>query len=206
MPFFYRMFQVIFVLGLSIYHFELTAQKANEIFGKNRLQYHDDQYTWTRYESENFIYHWYGKSTKPAKYIIGIAENYYESISSIIEHRLNDKYHFIVYADQTDLYQSNLLLVNEKFNDIPILIDDKMLVSFNGSYPELRAQVKSAIAHAFVQNLYSGSFFQEIIRENTNKSLPNWYTTGLAEHLAKPWTVAEQRKLNLIINNTKTLD
>ena len=52
----------------------LTAQSIATPFGKNRVQYHNDQYNWTRYETENFMTYWYGKSRNVAQTVIQIAE------------------------------------------------------------------------------------------------------------------------------------
>ncbi len=101
--------QKYLLLFISTFFFTFSFGQTNQVeFGKNRVQYHDDFDEWMMYESYNFITYWYGKGRNIGQSVVLMAEQDYDGIQNILEHRMNDKIEIIVYTDITDLKQSNI--------------------------------------------------------------------------------------------------
>ena len=90
---------------------QVVGQSIITPFGKNRVQYHNDQFKWSRYETENFMTYWYGKSRYISQSVIQMAELDHEEIQKILEHTLGEKIEIIVYTDLSDLKQANICLL-----------------------------------------------------------------------------------------------
>ncbi|MBK8737763.1 MAG: hypothetical protein IPL98_18335 [Saprospiraceae bacterium] len=89
----------------------LLAQNAQEVYGKNKVQYNRDQQDWWIYETSNFVFYWYGRSKNDAQFCIEISETINTEIQSLFEYHLKDKIEIIVYADHSDAMQSNLAIL-----------------------------------------------------------------------------------------------
>jgi len=114
----------------------IFCQSINTEFGKNRVQFHDDFDTWYKYETDNFLTFYYGKSRPVAEHAIQIAEQVHGEIQNIMEHRINDKIRILVYTDIADVKQSNIGL-DETFTSKPgetKIIGNKMFVYFDGNH------------------------------------------------------------------------
>ena len=130
----------------------ISAQSIITEFGKNRVQHHDDLYNWSRYETENFMTYWYGKSRNIAQTVIQMAELDHNEIQKVLEHTLSDKIEIIVYTDLSDLKQSNIGLEDAftSQNDQVVVQGDKMMVYFDGNHKNLRKQIRQGVAHIYL--------------------------------------------------------
>lgn len=194
-----RFFVLILLLSLM---FKLNGQSINTEFGKNRIQHHDDFKNWWQYESENFITYWYGKARLIAIPVIQIAEKDHDHIQKILEHRMNDKIEIIVYADVSDLKQSNIgteeAFVN-KTGETKI-VGNKMFVYFDGNHQNLRKKIKEGIARVYFDNMIFGGNIQEIIQNAVMMDVPEWYKEGIVSYCASEWDLLAEDELRDIWN------
>ncbi len=180
------------ILLLSIFLLSaanIVAQSIATEFGKNRVQFHNDKYNWSRYETENFVTYWYGKARNIAQPTIQLAERDHEEIQKILEHTLSRKIEIIVYTDLTDLKQSNIGL-NEAFTnkEKTTKVDgSKILVYFNGDHQFLRTQIRKGISSVYMNSVLYGSNLQEIVQNSILLNLPNWFSEGLISYSDQPW-------------------
>ncbi len=181
---------IIYIAGLMILSTSLVkAQAINTPFGKNRVQYHNDFDVWTRYETENFVTYWYGKSRNIAQPVIQMAELYHDEVQKVLEHTISDKIEIIVYIDLTDLKQSNIGL-EEVFTNragTTKIQGYKMFVHFDGNHLNLRKQIKKGIAQVYLNAILYGSNFQEIVQNALLLNLPTWFGEGITAYAASPW-------------------
>ena len=173
------------------------GQSIDTRFGKNRVQYHDDFDVWDKYETENFIIHWYGKARNIAKAVIPMAEYYHDEIVDVLEHRMNDKIQIILYLDISDLNQSNIGnddTWTSRSGETKI-VGNKMFVYFDGNHQNLRTQIKEGIASVYLSSMLFGSNFQEIVQNAVLLNLPDWYKKGIVSYAGSNWDLEIEDEL-----------
>ena len=182
---------------------QVVGQSIITPFGKNRVQYHNDQFKWSRYETENFMTYWYGKSRYISQSVIQMAELDHEEIQKILEHTLGEKIEIIVYTDLSDLKQANIgdedAFVSN--NDKTVVQGDKMLVYFNGDHNHLRLQIRRGIAEVYVNSILYGSNLQEIVQNALLLNLPEWFTRGVIDYAGSRWNYEIDDELRDLLDN-----
>jgi len=166
------------------------CQSINTDFGKNRVQFHDDFDTWYKYETDNFLTFYYGKSRPVAEHAIQIAEQVHGEIQNIMEHRINDKIRILVYTDISDVKQSNIGL-DETFTSKPgetKIIGNKMFVYFDGNHQNLRRQIREGVASVYLSAMQFGDSFQEMVQNAVLLHLPEWYKRGIISYMGTYWS------------------
>jgi len=165
------------------------TQAINTEFGKNRIQFHDDFKNWSRYETENFITYWYGKSRNIAQPTIQFAELDHDEIQRILEHTISDKIEIIVYIDINDLKQSNIGLEQAFTSSAGTtkIQGNKMFVYFDGNHHNLRKQIRQGIAQVYMNAIIFGSNFQEMVQNALLLNLPQWFTEGIHAYAKSSW-------------------
>ena len=187
---------------------ESYSQAVRTPFGKNRIQYHDDFRSWSRYETENFVTYWYGKARNVAHATIQIAELEHSDIQELLEYRMNDKIEIVVYTDLTDLKQSNI--GNEEiFNNISgetKTVGQKIFVQFNGDHQDLRSQIRQGIASVYLTNILNGSSIQEAVQNALLLHMPDWFNRGLITYADESWNADLDQRIEKHLLNPKYLD
>jgi len=165
------------------------SQSINTEFGKNRIQHHDDFNNWSRYETENFVTYWYGKSRNIAQPVIQLSEFDHDEIQRLLEHTLSDKIEIIVYIDVSDLKQSNIGLEDAfTSQDGRVKVTgNKMFVYFDGNHLNLRKQIRQGIANVYLNSILYGSSIQEIVQNALLLNLPEWFKDGLVAYAGSSW-------------------
>jgi len=182
------------------------SQSINTEFGKNRIQYHDDFNNWSRYETENFITYWYGKSRNIAQPTIQLAELDHDEIQRILEHTVSDKIEIIVYIDVNDQKQSNIGL-EQAFTSragTTKIQGNKMFVYFDGDHLNLRKQIRQGIAQVYMSSIIFGSNFQEMVQNALLLNLPDWFREGIHAYAQDNWNFLIDDELrDLLAHNPK---
>ena len=183
----------------------ISAQSIITEFGKNRVQHHDDLYNWSRYETENFMTYWYGKSRNIAQTVIQMAELDHNEIQKVLEHTLSDKIEIIVYTDLSDLKQSNIGLEDAftSQNDQVVVQGDKMMVYFDGNHKNLRKQIRQGVAHIYLNSILFGSNIQEIVQNALLLNLPAWFTEGIIAFAGDQWNHEIDDELRDLLSNPR---
>jgi len=180
-----------------------SAQSIATEFGKNRVQFHNDHYDWSRYETENFMTYWYGKSRNIAQPAIQLAELDHSEIQKILEHTLSDRIELIVYIDVSDLKQSNIG-AEEAFTSEDgktVVNGNKILVYFDGDHQNLRKQIKQGIAHVYLNSILYGSNIQEIVQNALLLNLPSWFGDGLIAYSESTWNYESDDELRDLLSS-----
>ncbi|PHN07255.1 hypothetical protein [Flavilitoribacter nigricans] len=186
---------IITCLCLTTQH--TNAQGTQTKFGKNRVQYHRDFDEWMQYESDNFITYWYGEGRNVGQFTVQMAEEDFEYIQTILEHRINERLQIIVYTDLTDLKQSNIGS-EEAFTNTggqTKIVGNKIFVSFNGSHYDLRREIREGIASVYLESMLFGSNIQEIVQNAVMMNLPDWFKEGLVSYIGESWNTELDNKL-----------
>ncbi|MBK8443699.1 MAG: hypothetical protein IPL35_09930 [Sphingobacteriales bacterium] len=180
----------------------VQAQHFQTNFGKNRVQYHD--YEWSFYESDNFLVYFYQGGQDLAKYTLAVAETAVPLIESKLEHRLSSKIELLVYHNNSDLRQTNIGGGMDNITNsggTMQIVGNKVFVYFNGDHEELSRQIKRGIAKVYFDNLLFGTTLQEIVQNAVLLNLPVWFVDGLVAHIGSGWNEALDHRLHLAYVN-----
>lgn len=165
----------------------LSAQLVSSNFGQNRIQY--EKYKWLRYESPNFAYSFTEENEDLMKFIVPSAEFSYQQLKSVLEYQVRQKIEIIVYTDFSDYAQSNVGLISPAINTggTTKLLDNKILVYFDGSHSNIDKLLREGIARSLVNRMLFGSNLQEVVQNSVLLNLPNWYSEGLIAYCTEEW-------------------
>jgi hypothetical protein len=173
----------------------LTAQVSSVQFGKNRIQYH--KFDWRFYQTENFNVYFNQGGLELAKYVLQVAEEELPQMEAFTETALQIRANIVLYNSYDDKQATNIGLGTEASDvgGLTQLVNNKMILYFNGNHADLRRQIREGIARMLVDNKLFGENIGEIAGNATLLDLPKWLTDGYVEYAAEPWSVALDDKL-----------
>lgn len=169
---------------------ESTAQVNAVEFGKNRVQY--QKFNWKYYQTENFNAYFSQDGLGLGKYVAQIAEAELPGLEEFVEYGLQRRTNIVVYNNFDEFQQSNIGLGVEWQNTggITKLVNNKMLVFFDGNHDNLRRQIRQGIARVLVENILFGDDLGEFAANQALLDLPKWLTDGYIEYAAENWSPA----------------
>lgn len=173
------------------------AQNSRELFGKNKIQYTDDQFNWWQYETPHFVVYYYGKSRESAKFITEIAESENKAIQKLFEFHLRDKIELVLYADPSDHAQTNINLdgiwPEKKWKTQPRLKGQKILLFFDGNHSDLRNSLRSGLIQLYFASFFDGTALQDAVQQVVDFKLDAWFEEGLLRYLTYGWDQQTER-------------
>ncbi|MES1215014.1 MAG: hypothetical protein ABUT20_05825 [Bacteroidota bacterium] len=166
------------------------AQVSTVEFGKNRVQY--QKFKWKYYQTENFNTYFAQDGLELGKYAAQIAETELPKLEEFVEYGLQRRANIVVYNTFDELQQSNIGIGIDWQNTggVTKLVNNKMLVSFDGNHDNLRRQVRQGIARILVDNLLFGDDLGEFATNQALLDLPKWLTDGYVAYAAENWSPA----------------
>ena len=86
------------------------------------------------------------------------------------------------------------------------LVNNKMIVYFNGNHADLRRQIRQGIARTLVENILFGDDLGEFAANQTLLDLPKWLIDGYIEYVAENWSpeLDDQLKSALLSGDYKS--
>ncbi|MBL7744121.1 MAG: hypothetical protein JNN00_11650, partial [Chitinophagaceae bacterium] len=170
------------------YSIESTAQVNAVEFGKNRVQY--QKFKWKYYQTENFNTYFSQDGLGLGKYVAQIAENELPGLEEFVEYGLQRRTNIVVYNNFDEMQQSNVGLGIDWQNTggVTKLVNNKMLVFFDGNHDNLRRQIRQGIARVLVENILFGDDLGEFAANQALLDLPKWLTDGYIEYAAENWS------------------
>ncbi|MEP7277911.1 MAG: hypothetical protein ABI813_04650 [Bacteroidota bacterium] len=177
----------LLLTGLFFYSL-ISAQIGTTEFGKNRVQY--KKFKWAYYQTDNFN-SYYSQNGEPlAKYVAQLAEKELPDIESFVEYGLQRRANIVIYNSYDEMQQSNigLSLDWQTSGGTTKLVNNKMLVYFNGDHANLRRQVRSGLAKILLDNILFGDDLGEFAANQALLDLPKWLTDGYVDYAAENWS------------------
>jgi hypothetical protein len=177
-----------FVGGLMMGTLETSAQVNTVEFGKNRVQYR--KFKWQYYQTPNFNTYFYENGKTIANYVAQIAEQELPQIEQFVEYGLQRRANIVIYNHFNELQQSNigLNLDWQTTGGITKLVNNKVIVYFDGNHANLRKQVRQGIARTLVDNVLFGDDLGEFAANQALLDLPKWLTDGYVDYVAEEWS------------------
>src|SRR5690348_16721825 len=164
-----------------------NAQTNTVEFGKNRLQYKN--FKWRYYQTQNFNTYFNQNGLDLGKYVAQIAEQELPDIEKFIDYGLRRRVNIVIYDNYGEMKQSNIGIGLEWQNTggVTNLVNNKMIVYFNGDHADLRRQVREGIARVIMENMLFGDDIGEFAGNAVLLNLPQWFTDGFVAYAAQNW-------------------
>ncbi|MEO6288776.1 MAG: hypothetical protein ABIO76_02580 [Ginsengibacter sp.] len=164
------------------------AQVSSVEFGKNRVQYKN--FKWQYYQSRNFNTYFNQNGQEIAKFVLQVAEEELPAIEKFVEYSLQRRANIVIYNDFNDLQQSNIGLGIDWQNNggLTKLVNNKMIVHYNGDHADLRRQIREGIANVLTQNILFGDDLGEVAGNQALLDLPQWLIDGYVAYVGQNWS------------------
>ena len=179
---------IVLTCTLLIITSDLFSQVNTVEFGKNRVQYR--KFKWKYIQTDNFNSYYYENGETIAKYVAQIAEQELPEVEKFVEYGLQRRANIAIYNDFDELRQSNigLSLDWQTTGGITKLVNNKMIVYFDGNHSHLRRQVRQGIARTLVENILFGDDLGEFAANQALLDLPQWLVDGYIDYVAENWS------------------
>ncbi|HEY0041920.1 MAG TPA: hypothetical protein VGB71_14710, partial [Flavisolibacter sp.] len=176
--------------------FSIAKAQVNAVeFGKNRVQY--QKFSWRYYQTDNFNSYFSQDGLELGKFVAQVAEKELPQLEEFVEYGLQRRANIAIYNNFDEMYQSNIGLGIDwqGTGGVTKLVNNKMLVYFDGNHENLRRQIRQGIAGILVQNILFGDDLGEFAANQTLLDLPKWLTDGYIEYAAEEWSTQLDNEL-----------
>lgn len=183
---FSRIFLISFVFLSGAF---MAAGQVNSVtFGKNRVQF--KKFKWQYYQTPNFNVYFYQNGQELAKFVAQLAEKELPELETASEYSLQRRANIILYNEFADFQQTNVGLESDILSTggTTRLVNNKMLLYFDGNHANLKRQVRQGIADVITKNVLFGDDLGEVAGNQTLLDLPVWLTDGYVAYLGENWS------------------
>ncbi len=170
------------LLGLN----EVQAQYFR--FGKNKVHYEDQD--WSYVQSEHFTVYYYDDGAYLADFTARAAEEAFDPVARLFELNLERRISLIVFKNHAEFAVTNavdLPTYSDYIGGVTELFKNRIAIPFVGDYRDFRRVIHHELVHAVVNEVYYGGSIQSLIQAGQKMRIPPWFSEGLAEYLALGW-------------------
>ncbi len=167
-------FVVLFFVALS-----LADAASAQYFGRNKVRY--DDFDFQVLETEHFDLYYYVEEEQAARDVGRMAERWYERLSTILEHEFDERKTIVLYADDADFRQTNVVggSIGEGTQGVTEGLKQRVVLPMASNYQETNHVLGHELVHQFQYDIATReNKFQEFVR------LPLWVIEGFAEYLS----------------------
>ena len=192
--------KIVFTVFVLYMYIPSIAQVVNAVeFGKNRVQH--KKFKWQYYQSTNFNTYFNQNGQELAKFVLQVAEEELPDVEAFTEYSLQRRANIVVYNEFADMQQSNIGIGIDWLNTggATKLVNNKMVVYFNGNHADLRRQIRQGIARIITDNVLFGEDLGEFAGNQALLDLPLWLTNGYVDFAAENWNTALDDELKSVI-------
>ncbi|MDQ6755790.1 MAG: hypothetical protein M3004_02535 [Bacteroidota bacterium] len=183
----------------------LTAQVSSVEYGKNRVQF--KKFKWQYYQTQNFNTYFSQNGQELAKYVAQVAEKELPGIETFTEYSLQRRANIVIYNSFNDMQQSNIGIGIDWQNTggVTKLVNNKMMVYFNGDHQDLRKQIREGIARVLTESVLFGDDLGEFAGNQALLDLPQWLTDGYIAYAGQNWstTLDDDLRSEMLSGNYK---
>ncbi len=178
----------------------LSSAQVNSVeFGKNRVQH--KKFIWKFYQSPNFNTYTNQGGVELGKFVAQVAEEELRSIENFIEYSLQRRANIVIYNSYNDYKSSNIGLGSDWQNagGITKLVNNKIVVYFDGNHDHLKRQIREGIARVLTDNLLFGDDIGEFASNQALLDLPKWLVDGYVSYAGEAWSTEKDDELKSAI-------
>jgi len=177
----------------------VQAQVNTVQFGKNRVQY--QKFKWKYLQTDNFNCYFSQDGLGLGEYVGKIAEQELPGLEAFVEYGMQRRINIVVYNNYDEMQQSNIGLGIDWQNTggLTKLVNNKMIVYFDGNHQHLRYQIREGIARNLVENILFGEDIGDMATNQTLLDLPKWLTDGYITYAAENWNTDLDDELRAVM-------
>jgi len=174
-----------FLLLLLLTRQVSLAQTAQDLFGKNRIQYKSME--WSYLSTTSIDLYYYEGSEKLARTAIEIGETEFKRISELFGFTPYNKIKVFLYLSTNDRLMSNVglggnsLATGGKTNFTKSISE----VAYEGSLSQLRKQISAGIAQILIRDMLFGGSFKDAVQNSYLLNLPDWFVGGAIRYASE---------------------
>lgn len=167
---------------------EVAAQRANEVFGKNRIQYRS--FNWLYISGENFDVYYYDGRREVATQALEYLESEFDRITDLIGYSPYYKARIFLYNSLADQRQSNVGLNRTEYtiNGEIEFVKPYIEVAYLGTAQEFKRELLFKVSDLMVNEMMYGGNLKEIFQSALMMNLSEWFVAGASEYVARGWT------------------
>ncbi len=187
-------------VSLCVLGFHAMSQVNAVEFGKNRIQH--KKFTWKFYQSSNFNSYFNQGGLELGKFVTQVAEEELRSIEVAMEYSSQRRINIVTYNSYNDYLSTNIGLGSTEINTaggLTKLVNNKMVIYFDGNHANLRKQIREGIAGVLLDNLLFGEDIGEFASNQALLDLPKWLTDGYVSYIAEHWSTQKDDELKNVI-------
>lgn len=195
-----RIKAVIYLLFVTVSLPFISHAQVNTVeYGKNRVQY--EKFDWKFYQSPNCNVYFNTGGIEIAKFVVQVAEEEMPSLENQVEYSIERRLNFVVYNNYDDYKTSNIGLGIDWQNagGLTKLVNNKIVLYYNGNKNDLKRQVREGIARVLTDNILFGDDIGEFASNQALLDLPTWLTDGYVEYVAENWSTTKDDDLKSAI-------
>ncbi len=165
----------------------VTAQRAYETFGRNRIQY--KEFDWKYLSSENFDVYFYGERKKVAQEALQYMESEFDRITDLLGFYPYQKTKVFLYNSITDLQQSNVGLNHSRFNvgGETEFVKPYVEIAHPGNLEEFKQELVFKMSNLLVNEMMFGGSLRDMFTSAVLLNLPEWFIDGTSYYVAHGW-------------------
>jgi hypothetical protein len=164
-------------------------------FGRNRVQH--KKFDWKFYQTENFNTYFNQNGLELGKFVAQLAEEELPFIEDAVEYSLQRRGNLVIYNNYDDYKSTNIGLGSDYLSagGLTKLVNNKIVIYYDGNHNNLRRQVREGIARILTDNVLFGDDLGEIASNQALLDLPKWLTDGYVSFIAEPWSTQKDDEL-----------
>lgn len=154
-------------------------------FGKNKIQYH--RFKWHVLSTEHFDIYFYPEMENLAEIGAAYAESAYDYLQNRLNHNIPRRIPLVFYSTHFHFEETNTLpyMVSEGIAGFFEHIKGRVVIPCDGALPDFNKTIQHELVHVFQQSIVQRALKDH--RQNVYKSLPLWFTEGMAEYWSEVW-------------------
>ena len=196
----------LILFTVVFFSLKTNAQVNSVEFGKNRVQY--QKFNWKFYQTENFNTYFSQDGLALGKYVAQVAEEQLSSIEEFVEYGLQRRANIVVYNNFDEFQQSNIGLGIDWQNTggVTKLVNNKIILYFDGNHENLKRQIRQGIAKVLVDNVLFGDDLGEFAANQALLDLLNRFAerkNATPAQIALAWVLAQKPWIVPIPGTTK---
>ncbi len=167
------------LLGAALFFALPVQEAAAQYFGRNKVQY--DDFDFRVLKTEHFDIYYYPEEEQGVRDAARMAERWYARLSGILEHEFDERKAIVLYADDADFQQTNVISgqIGQGTGGVTEGFKQRIVMPLTGSYEDTDHVLGHELVHQFQYDMSQrGGQFSNFIR------LPLWIVEGFAEYLS----------------------
>lgn len=164
------------------------SQAADEIFGKNRVQF--GEFRWENYSTTNFDVYFYQGGNRAAKFASYFLETEFNEMADLLGYTPSKKAKIFIYNSIRDLQQSNIGLGKEGVNNggQANFLNSQAEIAYKGSEVQFKKDLRIMMGQIYVHEMLYGGSLKDVIQSTYLSDFTEWFQLGAAAYVAEGWS------------------